>query len=322
MRLFPSMIRCGVAAVAIWWSAIACSDACPLCIALPQQSVADDVINASCVVLARPSTSDPFAYQPIKTLKGSYDGTPIELFINTVTRRTLKTNPQSAMILVQHRQGHWKEAGLSREGFGAVVERILLIEQEWRGDEGRRKRGEFFAPLLGHSNQRIHELAYVELSKAPYSLVRRLSQAVDYERIAPMIARREYAQWRTLAILIAGNRPSAETRSLIRQSVRTSARFHLTRDLAAWATAYIQLDGRDAIEFFEREYIQRRDRSNAELCEIARALALHAHDGRTELRGAITASFRSLVKHYPEVAKQVPFDLQNGSAEAFEPVSR
>ena len=50
-----------------------------------------------------------------------------------------------------------------------------------------KQRIEFFLKLVGHQDSRIRELAYLELGRAPYPMVRQLGRVVPREAIEPML---------------------------------------------------------------------------------------------------------------------------------------
>jgi hypothetical protein len=101
----------------------------------------------------------------------------------------------------------------------------------------------------------------------------------------------------------------ADDREHIARSFRLAERFRISKNLAAWATAAIELEGADAILFIERRYLNQPGRTREELVEIVKALALHGNEGRTEFRERIDALFRALLDIHPEMSDYVAKDL-------------
>jgi hypothetical protein len=102
---------------------------------------------------------------------------------------------------------------------------------------------------------------------------------------------------------------NAQDRASIDEHFADCCKFSLTSDLAAWATAYIELNGATAIERIEREYLGNPDRSEQEVRAIVAALSLHSQDGHTHLRDQILRSYNTAIRIHPEVAKLIAKDL-------------
>jgi ABC-type nickel/cobalt efflux system permease component RcnA len=94
-----------------------------------------------------------------------------------------------------------------------------------------------------------------------------------------------------------------------RESFRNAERFGLTKNLAAWAAAAIELEGAEAVSFIEQRYFQQPDRTQEELLETVKALSMHGTEGRTELRDRIVASYEVLLETYPELSGYIAKDL-------------
>ena len=286
------------------------ADGCTLCIALPEKSAADYLIDSSCVVLAREDRDQPFSFAPVEVLKGDVNDTAIDLFLDSTTRRILAGDLNRSVILVQADDGgRWRSLGLATAEYEAVVRRILLLSPEWQGAEERAQRVEFFLPLFGHDDTQIRELAYLEMGRAPYPVIKRLSRVVSREQIEPFLRRPQYAQWRSLAILLTIHCGEARDRQYIGDSFRAAERFGLTANLAALAAASIEFDSADAVSFIEEKYFRNPDRIKEELIEVVRALSLHGTEGRTELRDQIVASYGVLLDIHPQLAPRVATDL-------------
>jgi hypothetical protein len=284
--------------------------ACPVCIAYPQKSAADVLIESPCVVFAREDPNRPFSYVPVAVLKGTADSPPIDLLVDSRTRRMLGTYPDWVVVLAEDAtDGGWRNLGIADAAYAAVVRRIVLFAPEWQRPEGDKRRTEFFVQFFGHSNPLIYELAYLELARAPYRTIKRLGGTVPREQIERVLRDRMYFEWRSLAILLLAHSGEAADQRYISESFRSAARFGLTKNLAAWAAAAIEIEGAGAISFIQRSYFNQPGRSQDQLLEIIRALSLHGTEGRTELRDEIVASYKVLLDVYPNMGGYVAKDL-------------
>jgi hypothetical protein len=100
-----------------------------------------------------------------------------------------------------------------------------------------------------------------------------------------------------------------QDRELIGNSFRDCRRFSLTTNLAAWATAYIELHGVSAVEEIEATYLCNGDRTEAEVRAVITALSVHGRDGHTNLRDQIVKSYGTALRFHPNVAGPITADL-------------
>jgi hypothetical protein len=260
--------------------------------------------------LAREHQHEPFSFAPVEILKGHLDGTKSELFLDSVTRRMLAGDSKRTVVLVQERVGGpWRSLGLASAEYQAVVRHIVLLGPEWQTADGKLRRVEFFLPLFGHEDPLINELAYLEMGRAPYATIKRLSRIVSREYLGQMLSSRQYTEWRSLAILLLAHRGEPQDREYITESFRNAGRFGLTTSLAAWAAASIELDGAEAVSFIDDRYFRNPNRKKEELAEVLRAMSLHGTEGHTHLRDQIVESYGLLLEFHPEMAANVAKDL-------------
>jgi hypothetical protein len=268
------------------------------------------LIASATVALAREDPNRPFCLTPVEVLKGNHNGAHIELFLDSVTRRTLAGDPSSAVIVVQERKGAgWRRLTLAKAQYQGLVRRILLFAPQWEGARGRLQRAEFFLPLFGHKDSAISELAYLEIARAPYGVIKRISRVVPREQLEPILNRPEYLRWRSLAFLILAHRGEAKDKQFLAESFRNAERFRLSNNLAALAAASIELEGPRAISYIEDRYFARPDRSDGELREVLKALSLHGSEGRAQLRDQIVAAYGKLLEVHPEMSAHAAADL-------------
>jgi hypothetical protein len=168
---------------------------------------------------------------------------------------------------------------------------------------------EFFLPLFGHEDPAIYELAYLEMGRAPYGVIKRLSRIVPREQTERILNRPQYINWRSLAILLLAHRGETHDREYITQSFHLAERFGLTTNLAAWTAAAIELDDAQTVSFIENRYFRNPDRKKDELAEVLKALSLHGSEGHTHLRDQIVKSYAMLLEVHPEMAASVAEDL-------------
>lgn len=171
------------------------------------------------------------------------------------------------------------------------------------------KRWQYFLPYFEHQDQRIRELAYLELARAPYAMIRKLGQTVSRETYWPLLAEQRYHEWRGLAILLLGQSDKASDQQYILDSFRAAERYAVAMNLDAWAAAAIEVDREAAIRSIESNYFCNTERSEEELQAVVRALSMHGSLENPALRERIVLSYKLLLQNFPQFAPQVAMDL-------------
>jgi hypothetical protein len=286
------------------------ASACPICFGFPKQTDADKVVGGWCVLAARPQSQDPFQYAAQAVLKGAYDGSNFDLLVDSATRRLLDAHPDHSVLLVQETAGGpWQNLGPISPEFAAVVRRLVKVGEGWTGADAVAQRWQFFLPLFGHADERIRTLAYLELGRAPYSVIRQLGRHVPRDALEPFLGNRQYIEWQGLAILLLAQSESARDRQWILNSFQASIQFGLVMNLSAQAAAAIEIDPLTSMELIESNYFTCADRSTAELEAVLRAVSMHGELDDLSLRERIIASYGLLLRHRPQFAPQVANDL-------------
>jgi hypothetical protein len=213
--------------------------ACMLCSPYPEKTAADFLIDSATVILAREHPYKPFSYAPVEVLTCQADGAEINLFLNSWTRRPLADHPERAVVLVRKREGErWRNLGFADADVAGLVRQILALDALWQPLESDHQgRLTFFAPLLGHANPWIRELAYLEVGRALYSQIKRLSAMVSRGDMRAFLRKNRYLEWHALFILILAQTRNALDRAYIAETFHTHQRLGMKNNLAAWATA-------------------------------------------------------------------------------------
>lgn len=285
--------------------------ACALCLGFPEKTASDHLLESHCVLLARNSLDNAFVYTPASVLKGAYDSSDIGLLVDSRTRRVLSNDPNRHVLLVQKtRGGPWQNLGIVNETYLAVVRRILALETRWTDRFGERDRWQFFLQLFDHSDPSIRQLAYLEIGRAPYSVIKQLGKRVPRDSYEFYLRDPKYLKWRSLAILLLAQSEKASDRQYIRDSFRSAHRFGLTSNLAALTAAAVEVDGNSAIDFVEQNYFRKNGKSLEEVRAVSNALSILGKQTKPVLQDQIVSAYRHLIHHYPVVAADIADDLQ------------
>lgn len=281
--------------------------ACMVCIPFPEDTATDLLQGAEVVVLARENPDKPFSYLATEVLKGELEILEIDLFVDSATRRRLKSNPGQAVVLARGAAADsWRSAGYASESYGGLVREILLRTPEWR-DANMRAR--FFMPYLAAAEPAVRELAYLEVGRASYDTIREADPYVPADQIYRFLANTQYLEWQPLYILLLGIDASAEEAKTVRSAMASSAQFSQGLNLSAWATALIEVDGVAGIEWLERQYLGQPGRDRETVKEIVKALSVQGASRHTNLRRRIAESYAMLIETHPALAGWAARDL-------------
>lgn len=287
--------------------------ACTICIPYPTRTATDELVQADTVVLARENPDKPWSFIVVEALKGDPGkATAINQFLNSFTRRMLQLYPERGVVFARGEgaKSNWRSLGFADKEFENVVRKIILMSPRWKIlDQFDQERLDFFAPYLGHKNRRLHELAYVEIGRAPYSAIKKLPANWSRKQIRLLLKNPVYLEWFPLAILMLAHTGTPDDQRFIRQRSMSHMHHRITVNLSAWATALIEIDGEDAVEVIEKQYFRSSNRTKAELKAVTAALSEHGNDGHIYLRDRIVQSYSALLDTYPNMANLVTQDL-------------
>jgi hypothetical protein len=286
------------------------ANACQVCVPMPLKTLTDRLLEADALVLAREDPERPFHYATVEILKGDPGDTAIDAFLPSMERRMLARYPQRHMLLARAKPGGgWSALGIADADYERLVRRVLEHAGSWTPMEtANRQRLAEFVPLLGHADTRLHEAAYLEIARAPYTEIRRIASVVPIETVRGMLDEPRYLEWRSLAILMLAQSERPADRERIRTTFAAKQHLGSTFNLAAWATAYLTIEGVSGVERIRHWYLERPDRSREELQEIVKALSVVA-GAEAPMREPVAAGYRTLLGTHPSLAPDVSRDL-------------
>lgn len=326
-RLAPA--RCA-AVLALGFAVFASrAEACMVCIPLPQATAVDHLLGAETVVLARENPDRPFSHVATEVLKGEIDAPGIDLFLDSTTRRRLALNPDRSVVLVfgvagtpagsslWHRRspdtdaesGGWRSLGYASPRYEALIREILARSPLWDRIPGRDDRAAFLIPYLADVERPIRELAYLEVGQASYDTIRKADPFVSAGQLQAFLGDPKYLEWRALYVLLLGVDATAEEAKAVHRAMAGFARFDTTRNLSAWATALIEVDGDAALDWLETEYLGAPDRDPDAVAEVVKALSVHGARAGSGLRERIVQSYGVLIQTHPSLAGWAARDL-------------
>ena len=292
--------------------------ACMVCIPFPEGTAVDDLLAADTVVLARENPDKPFSYLAIETLSGELDEPAIDLFVDSTTRRKLSLDPEYSMVLLRTINSRpakpgdryqWRAIGFASDAYETVVRGTLANASRWQERTGQQHRYDFFMQQLASPEREVQKLAYLEVGKAPYEVIRKADAWVAPDKVREFLDDPLYLEWRRLYILLLGVNASDADAAEVRKTMANVSHFKRTLNLSAWATALVEVDGRAGIEWLDANYLSNSERSQAEVLETLKALSTQGSIPFSELRPYIADSYRNLIETHPQLAGWAARDM-------------
>ena len=275
--------------------------ACLVCITLPERTIADRVIEAATVVLARENPARPFTYVPVEQLRGAASPEPIPFLVDSTMRRRLAADPDAAVLFVRESES-WVQLAFVDASVRGVLDQILEAAMVWDAEPDHGERFVFFAELHDHPNETIRLLALAEISRSPYAQIRRMTPRLERIEITRVLRNPTWVEWAPIHILFLGLSDDPTDHDFVRRMTRLAAERGIGGNLGAWATALVEIDGDPAIDWLETAHLADPKRGIEELRQVVTALAVLAEGGDPALGPRIAAAFRSLAQDRPDLA--------------------
>ncbi|MGI9402025.1 MAG: hypothetical protein ACR2O0_12275 [Rhizobiaceae bacterium] len=280
--------------------------ACAFHVNLPEFSIGDRIINASHIVLAREDSQKPFTFSPDVMLKGDYIGQEIPLLVDSTTRRRLAVNPGDFVLLSKSSiDNQWRRLAYVKEQDRSLFEDMVAKAPIWDDEQDALLRFAFFAALHDHQHASIRKIALTELDKIPYRHLRRMPVRIPASKIREKLNDRYEIPWVPIRILMLGILGDDESKEIVKKAVEYNSRSGFGSNLGAWVTAYIEIDGSEAIDHLTQQYLLNAAAKPESVEAVLTAFALHGMDGDPELKSAINASLETALSFAPNLAASI-----------------
>lgn len=276
--------------------------ACPVCIDKPEATLAERLLRAEAVVIAREDPARPYHFAPAETLRGDAGAVPIPLLLDSATRRRLAARPGEGVLFVRTGDA-WTRAGYADAAWRETAATILAEGHDW--DQDRAARFAFFEALLDHPEGQLRRLAIDELSRASYGRIRTMASPIDGATARRALADRAQIPWRAFHILMLGLSDRPEDRSLVRERNAAAASRGGGLELDAWATALVEIDGAAGVARLAGDWFETPGRDVDALRAVITALAVQAREGDPPVRSPILEALHALPARRPDVAGTV-----------------
>ncbi|WP_299356331.1 hypothetical protein [uncultured Shimia sp.] len=266
----------------------------------PQPTIVERMMDGSSVVLARQSRTSSFKFEVSELLSGKVPDTPIPFLIDGSTRRKLEAGKVSVLFSYSEVTQSWSRLATIDNAIRPVLNDIVASLPAWRmGNEVARAQS--FADLLDHPNPVVHTLALRELDLVGYDVLRALSIHFDAAKLLKDVDTPMEQDNEAIQVLLLGLSGDLTLATDLEQGV-LSNRHGFGPALGAYATAWIELQGIDAVKVLSRDYLFDPAFTPSAQTLIVEALALHRNFGDPDLRDAISHEMAMVVQKDPSLA--------------------
>lgn len=158
------------------------------------------------------------------------------------------------------------------------------------------KRTLLIAPYLEAEDPLAAEIAFGELSRAPYESMRRLRPVLDADRIRGWIGNPALSRRHDAYLLLLGIAGGSDDVAMLEERLATARASHDATHLAATLAADLELGGPSRVELVEENYLADRSRSLPEIEAALLALNVHGGAGGVISRQRIVDAYRSFIR--------------------------
>ncbi|MDW4498858.1 hypothetical protein R5H30_12755 [Sulfitobacter sp. D35] len=278
------------------------AQACSFHFYKPERSVIDRVLDSDTLAIARPHPDSPFSFQIVEVLRGAENGVAIRELVNSQIRARLAANPDDGVLFVFDQETNvWQSIAYLSGDYRQVVDFALAHEEAWR-TEYTPDRLALFAGLQTHPEPALRQLALLEIDKAPYDMLRGIELQIPAEKLLAELWKIEGYPYQSIRILLLGLSDDDAARREIRAFIARAPDRERSRNLGAFATALVEIDGDAGIALLDREILSdpRQSRDNVE--QVVEALAIHSGVGAPGMAASIAATLDRLVALRPDTA--------------------
>jgi len=311
-RLRQRLLSGSLFAAALLWAS-AQAVACPICLGAGQPSKAQELVTAPDVVLAVP-TRDASRFRVTQVIKGTRPpGGTIEGGYPRSGPVPGTTAPRSGkpLLLVRDEQlPTWEVLGAIDAGHLGWLRKVAagkraadMSPEEWRA------RVALVVPYLESPEPLVAEIAYAELTVAPYAALRAAKPGLGASMVRRWLADPDLAARQAPYLLLLGFVGDAQDATVLEQRLDAAWESGDATNLSAMLTADLELRGNARMRWVDDKYLRNPKRSTHEIEAVVLALGAHGQANRTIPRERVIQSYRMFIKERKDVAGLVAPDL-------------
>ncbi len=286
--------------------------ACAICLSAVSVTTGQKLDASDQVALAT-SLSDGRQFQLAETIKGDVTlGSTVE----AIADRSQLPLPQAGKLYLLARNGmsgRWTNYGLVKPESAAWLREILKTN-DGRVKASRRawplvspvqalpdttnwsSRIGLITPYLENDDPLVAEIAFGELSRAPYEAIRTLGPALDARKLHRWVDDPALARRRDAYLLLLGVAGGSEDAAMLEQRLGEARASQDATNLAAMLAADLELRGPSRVAWIEEAYLLDHNRSLPEIEAALLALGVHGGVGGVIPRQRVVDAYRHFIR--------------------------
>lgn len=167
----------------------------------------------------------------------------------------------------------------------------------------------FFAPDLESPVMAVAQVAYEELSVAPYGAMRAAAKRFAGLPLAHWLDQARLLERHPLYALMAGFTGGSGQAAVFQQRLLANSAREPLANSSAWMAAVLELQGEAGLAWLRENYLQKSGRTDTEVQAALLALRVHVGDGTRINRDAAVSVVRAFVQANPQRAGFAASDL-------------
>jgi hypothetical protein len=298
-------------AALLWASAEAV--ACPICLGAGHPSKAQELVTAPDVVLAVP-TRDASHFRVTQVIKGNRPpGGTIEGGYPRSGPVPGTAAPRSGkpLLLVNDEQlPTWEVLGAIDAGHSGWLRQVAagkraadVSPEKWRA------RVALVVPYLENPEPLVAEIAYAELTAAPYAALRAVKPRLRASAVRRWLADPDLAGRQSPYLLLLGFVGNAQDAAALEQRLDAAWASGDATNLGAMLAADLELRGDARMRWVDDRYLRDPKRSSREIEAVVLALGVHGDTNTTISRARVIQSYRMFIRERKDLAGLVAPDL-------------
>lgn len=265
----------------------------------------DRLLASQHIVLARPDTKNPFRFEAVSALEGPLTAVELPHLVDSNTRRRFQANPDARVLFAREgADGRWHRVIYVDEAMQEVLSFVMPRLRDWEnGDDIERSR--YFGTLVESTDSRVRRLALRELDQVNYAMLRSLDLDPEPDFLAERLNILNEADLAPIRILLLGFANAPNVGSLLRNGVDRNKMSGTNPRLGAYATAWVEYAGSDAIDALTSNYLSNKNLPIDSREMIVEALAIHAEARDNVFDDEVSLALASALQIDPRLAPAV-----------------
>lgn len=304
--------------IAILFCSLAPAAACAICFSGIKVTIGQKLDSSSQAVLAQPM-AESGRFRIVEVIKGNVDSGMIDVILTT------PDSSKTYLLLENPLSKRWESQGVIGVGYADWLRQIAVPVS---GPPGERMSSLELFPLrktltkaewldrvavaavnLESSDPLAAEIAYGEISRAPYGVLRSLKTRLEAERVSawmndPKLVSRRAAY--TLLLGIVGGSDDAVT---LEQRLDVARSAKDADNLSAMLAADLELRGQERVAWIEEVYLTDRQRTLPEIEAALLALSVQGEANGVVPRERVIKAYRSFIIARKPMAGFVAMEL-------------